>query len=118
MANVRIAQIGQTAANRPIFEVMFDIRRYCFAVMPNGRVQFKPRAWLFSLGISSVLCNTYQDSINTSDAAALLLDSDQSTTREKFASQTYGTGFSWVPEYSVFNGWAKVFPSGSTTYNL
>lgn len=119
MANVRVAQIGQTAANRPIFEVMVDSRRYCFAVIENGKVQFKPRDWLFSLGVCSVVCDTFLNKISTQDAVALNLDFNNSTDRSnRFVSQTYGSGFAWVPDFSVFSGWPKIYPVNGTNFTV
>ena len=117
MANIRIAQIGQTAVNRPFFEVMVNGKKYVFATNENGTVSFRNRAWLRSLGVYSTVCDNYANDVNGEVRAALGLASDNSCTVDvRFTAITTPASFQYVLAWNPFVGWTNLIPAVS--YNF
>ena len=119
MANVRIAQLGQTAVNRPFYEVLTNGKRYAFATGENGRVYFKGRAWLQSLGVNSLVAGQFQDGLDTDISTPLKLDYVGSTDRAQFfQSVTLGSGLAFVSDFTPLKGWVNMFPAIKQDYNV
>ena len=118
MANVRIAQFGQTAVNRPLWEVFADGKRYAFGIDATGRVGFRSPAFLKSIGVYSSVANQYEDS-PVGVRAVLNLDNAFTTIRDnRFAALSLGSGLAVVDDWSNNVGWKSYFPVFYKSFNV
>lgn len=112
MANVRIAQIGQTQINRPFYEVVTGNSRCVLATDSDGKLRPKNRAWLRAMGVASVVAETFQDTATVEILRGLAMGSDMAITPDyRFKGIALGTGLSWVSDFKPATGWVGLFPS-------
>jgi hypothetical protein len=117
MANVRVAQIGQTAINQPFFEVLVNSKKYAFGVNQAGRVVFRSPAYLKQLGVYTAITKGFEASPD--DIKILLrLAPDSSTVRDdRFSALALGSGLSFVDAWSTSVGWKALNPIVYQTFN-
>lgn len=119
MADVRIAQIGQTAVNQPFVEIAYGTQRFVFLVDENNRIVFKNRAFLQSMGVNSLVCKQYADKPSDGLIRLLKMDAQNSADRPSwFAAQTYGTGYALNPDFDPRMGFKSLYPTGALVYQL
>lgn len=117
MPNVRVAQIGQTGLNRPIFEVVHETRRYVMTGDETGRVRLRTRQFLKSIGVFSSVANKFSDEPTPAFATELKFASDQSTTLDdRFNVQSLGSGLKFVSDFTPDKGWTNLNPVFSRTF--
>lgn len=115
MANVRIAQIGQVRANRPIYEIALNGRKYAAIVNYANQVEFAGPAVIRSLGISSVYADTLERSLTTEVVSALGFSGSQTYYDGRFPYVSLGTGLAFVTDFLPYLGWKSLNPITSVT---
>ncbi|MBN8823887.1 MULTISPECIES: hypothetical protein [unclassified Spirosoma] len=110
MANVRIAQIGQVRANRPIYEIALNGRKFAAIVNYANQVEFAGPAVIRSLGISSIYADTLERSLNAEIVSALGFTGSQTFYDSRFPYQQIGTGLAYVTDFLPYLGWKSLNP--------
>ncbi|GAB3970826.1 hypothetical protein GCM10028806_19550 [Spirosoma terrae] len=117
MPNVRTAQFGQTAINKPLFEVLVNGKRYAFSTDDNGRVMFRTPDYLRSLGVYSDVAKRFESS-PADIRQTLRLDANNTTTRDyRFPALALGAGLAFVEAWSNSVGWKSFNPIVYQNFN-
>ncbi|MVM34867.1 hypothetical protein GO755_32865 [Spirosoma sp. HMF4905] len=117
MQNVRIAQIGQVAVNRPFYEVFINGKRFAAVVNKSGKVEFVPPRFLKEIGIGSVYADTFRDSLDSEVITAMNISGTTTVLDSRFAVVNYGTGLAFVADFLPYKGWSGLNPTASITIN-
>lgn len=109
MLNARISQIGQTAVNRPFFEVHYNGRRYAAFVNRTNQVEFVRPKTLCEMGISSMYANQFQTELNPEIIAAMKITGTVTAFDKRFPHVTLGTGLGFVDNFLPYKGWKLLY---------
>ena len=117
-ANVKVAQIGQTAVNRPFYEVQTPFAKSVFAMNADGRYVFKNRAWLRSMGFNSIVCTDYADTPTDDMRTLLKLDANGVMPYGRaFPGINLGSGLAFVSDFTQYAGWKLLGPTNYLPFN-
>ncbi|SFD67450.1 hypothetical protein [Spirosoma endophyticum] len=117
-ANVKVAQIGQTAVNRPIYEVQTPFAKSVFATNADGRYVFKNRAWLQSIGVNSMVVTDYVDTPSDDLSRMLSLDSQGMMPKGRaFPGVVLGSGLAFIADFKPYAGWKLLGPTNYLPFN-
>ena len=108
--NVRIAQIGQVAVNRPFYEVRMNGRKYAAFVNRANRVEFVRPKTLCEVGITSEYADTFEETLNAEIVQALNITGSTTDFNRRFPRVTLGTGLAFVDDFLPYKGWAALVP--------
>lgn len=117
MQNVRIAQIGQVAVNRPFYEVLINGKRFAAIVNKLNKVEFVLPRVLKELGVSSVYTDTLRDSLDSEVISAMVISGTTTVFDDRFPVVNYGTGLAFVADFLPYKGWSALNPTAYKTIN-
>jgi len=115
--NVRVTQIGQTAVNKPFFEVLYNGRRYVARTNDDGKIEFVSPVFLKSLGVNSLVHQQFYQP--DSDVLKLFKTSSGITELDtRFAYVTLGSGLGFITEFSPLKGFSSLAISNALWQTL
>ena len=109
MLNAKISQIGQTAVNRPFFEVLFNGRKYAAFVNRANKVEFVRPKTLCDMGITSLYANQFEPELNQEITSAMKIVGSETAFDKRFPNVSLGTGLAFVDGFLPYKGWPFLY---------